>query len=42
MDCQHLLEDLFYWNGEKQSVQRKWARALYTKPKETLDEQEGE
>ena len=42
VDCQHLLEDLFYWNGEKQSVQRKWARALYTKPKETLDEQEGE
>ena len=42
VDCQQLLEDLFYWNGEKQSVQRKWARALYTKPKETLDEQKGE
>ena len=42
VDCQRLLEDLFYWNGEKQSVQRKWARALYTKPKETLGEQKGE
>ena len=38
VDCRYLLEDLFYWNGEKQSVQRKWARALYTRPEETLGE----
>ena len=42
VDCQQLLEDLFYWNGEKQSVQRKWARALYRKPEDSSDVQEGE
>ena len=39
VDCRLLLEDLLRWNGEKQSVQRKWARALYIKPEET---QQGE
>ena len=42
VDCQWLLEDLFYWNGEKQSVQRKWARALYIKPEEQQEELKGE
>ena len=42
VDCQWLLEDLFYWNGEKQSVQRKWARALYLKPEEQQEELKGE
>ena len=42
VDCQQLLEDLFYWNGEKQSVQRKWARALYQKPEDSSNVQEGE
>lgn len=42
VDCGQLLEDLLYWNGEKQSVQRKWARALYMKPDEPQDEPKGE
>ena len=42
VDCQRLLEDLFYWNGDKQAVQRKWARALYTKPEDSQDAQKGE
>lgn len=41
VDCRKLLEDLLYWNGGKQSVQRKWARALYIKPEAAQDEQEG-
>ena len=32
VDCQALLEDLLRWNGDRQTVQRKWARALSTKP----------
>ena len=42
VDCQKLLEDLLYWNGEKQTIQRKWARALYIKPEETQSESKGE
>lgn len=30
VDCQELLEDLIYWNSENQSVQRRWARSIYT------------
>lgn len=29
VDCSRLLEDLIYWNGSTQSVQRKWAKAMY-------------
>lgn len=42
VDCRKLLEDLLYWNGEKQTIQRKWARALYIKPEETQSESKGE
>lgn len=42
VDCQHLLQDLCYWNGEKQSVQQAWARALYQNPEETQDKRKGE
>jgi len=28
-----LLEDLIYWNAENQSVQRKWARSIFTNDK---------
>lgn len=31
MDCESLLQDLIYWNSSNQSVQRKWARAMYIK-----------
>ncbi len=34
VDCQALLQDLLYWNGEKQLVQRRWARAMYTQVEE--------
>ena len=34
VDCASLLGDLLYWNGEKQNVQLKWARALYMKPED--------
>ena len=30
IDFSALLEDLIYWNGENQSVRRKWARAVFT------------
>lgn len=30
IDFAALLEDLIYWNAENQSVQRKWARAIFT------------
>ncbi len=30
IDFSDLLEDLIYWNGENQSVRRKWARAVFT------------
>ena len=30
IDCPALLDDLIYWNAENQSVQRKWARAMFT------------
>lgn len=30
VDFAALLEDLVYWNGENQSVQRKWARSIFT------------
>lgn len=42
VDCQQLLEDLLYWNGEQQIIQRKWARALYMKPEGPQDEAKGE
>lgn len=29
-DFEALLEDLIYWNAENQSVQRKWARAIFS------------
>ena len=29
IDCALLLEDLLYWNSSTQSVQRKWAKAMY-------------
>lgn len=30
VDFEALLEDLIFWNAENQSVQRKWARAIFT------------
>ena len=30
IDFADLLEDLIYWNNENQSVQRKWARAIFS------------
>ena len=39
VDCASLLADLLYWNGEKQTVQLKWARALYMKPEEKTSEE---
>ena len=30
IDFTALLEDLIYWNAENQSVQRKWARSMFT------------
>lgn len=30
LDFAGLLEDLIYWNNENQSVQRKWARAIFS------------
>ena len=30
-DFAALLDDLIYWNAESQSVQRKWARAVFSK-----------
>ena len=30
VDFSALLEDLIYWNAENQSVQRKWARSMFT------------
>ncbi|MDY3992027.1 MAG: type I-E CRISPR-associated protein Cse2/CasB [Evtepia sp.] len=43
VDCAALLNDLLYWNGDKQTVQLKWARALYCEPEEDKNEkQEGE
>lgn len=30
LDFESLLEDLIFWNAENQSVQRKWARAIFT------------
>ena len=29
-DVSQLLEDLLYWNGDKQTVQRRWARTIFT------------
>ena len=39
VDCASLLGDLLCWNGEKQTVQLKWARSLYTKPEENTSEE---
>lgn len=33
IDFAGLLEDLIYWNNENQSVQRKWARAIFSPEK---------
>ncbi len=30
LDFAGLLEDLIYWNSENQSIQRKWARAIFS------------
>lgn len=30
LDFAALLEDMIYWNNENQSVQRKWARAIFS------------
>lgn len=30
LDFADLLEDVIYWNNENQSVQRKWARAIFS------------
>ena len=37
-DFAALLDDLIYWNAENQSVQRKWARAVFSRIRE--DEKE--
>ncbi len=42
VDCESLLNDLLYWNGEKQTVQRKWAKALYIKPDTNHDSEKGD
>lgn len=42
VNCEDLTTDLVFWNLEKQSVQRKWAKALYMKPETNQDRQEGE
>ena len=39
VDCESLLKDLIYWNSGNQSVQRKWARAMYMK-KSIINEEE--
>ena len=31
IDCAQLLRDLIYWNADNQSVQHKWARAMFAK-----------
>ena len=31
LNFSQLLEDLIYWNGENQSVQRRWARCIFSK-----------
>ena len=31
-----------YWNGEKQTVQRRWAKALYIKPETNHDGEKGD
>ena len=31
IDCAELLDDLIYWNRESQSVQRKWAKTIFSK-----------
>lgn len=30
VDFSAMLEDLIYWNAENQSIQRKWARSIFT------------
>ena len=42
VDCERLLNDLLYWNGEKQTVQRRWAKALYIKPEISHDSEKGD
>ena len=42
VDCERLLKDLLSWNGEKQVVQHKWAKALYIKPEISHDSEKGD
>ena len=38
IDFAALLEDLLYWNAETQSVQRKWAKAIFANETENKEE----
>ena len=42
LDFPTLLDDLRYWNGETQSVQRKWARAVFANETDRNDTTEKE
>ena len=40
VNCTKLLKDLIYWNAENQSVQRKWAQAIFSTPSKSDEEKE--
>ena len=40
IDFAALLEDLLYWNAETQSVQRKWAKAIFANENENKEDKE--
>ncbi len=42
VDCADLLRDLIGWNSDSQSVQRKWAKAMYAAPNADEESKEGE
>ena len=42
IDCADLLRDLIGWNSDSQSVQRKWAKAMYAAPNADEESKEGE
>ena len=42
VDCADLLSDLIVWNSDSQSVQRKWAKAMYAAPNAEEESKEGE
>lgn len=42
VDCADLLSDLIVWNSDSQSVQRKWAKAMYAAPNADEESKEGE